>query len=124
MAFTDYVRNLFGRKNAGTLSLVQIVADIGASGAVTLDADDSSSEVTIVLTTTGQYTITFPACQTVALLGAHSLLSEAVGSSIYFETLSAAGTGTFETAVTTAGATAAEPASGTRFFITLLCGQN
>ena len=125
MALVDHCKNLHGRKNAGDLTLVQIVADIGASGAVTLDADDSSPEVTISLSTTGQYAITFPKCQTAAVLGAHSLLAEAVGSQIQFEALSpTAGTGSFETVVTTAGATAAEPASGTRFFITLLCGQN
>ncbi len=125
-AFTDYVRNVFGRKSAGSLSIVQIVADIaGASGAVTLDVDDSSPEVTIARATTGQYTITFPGCQTVAVVGAHTLLAEAVGSAIYFESLSAsAGTGAFETAVNTAAATAADPADGSRLFITLLCGKN
>jgi hypothetical protein len=61
----------------------------------------------------------------VFLLGANSLIAEAVGSQIQFEALSAsAGTGSFETALTTAGATAAEPASGTRFYIALLCGSN
>ncbi len=124
MALSSYARNLFGSVKLGDLSLVLIVADIGASGAVTVAASESSPDVTCTLTTTGEYAITFPVCQTVFLLGANSLLAEAVGSQIQFESLSAAGTGAFETAVTTAGATAAEPASGTRFYIALLCGAN
>lgn len=124
MALESYARNTFGPVQFGDLHLVLIQANIGASGAVTLDAANSSPDVTITLATTGQYTITFPSCQTVHLLSAEALLAEAVGSAIYFESLSAAGTGAFETAVNTAAATAAEPASGTRFFITLLCGKN
>ena len=122
-AFQDYARNLYGPKVMGELSLVLIVADVGASGAVVLDADDSSPETTITLDGTGQYSITFPATERVFLLGAHSMIAEAVGSQIQFETLLTAGSGTFETALTTAGATAAEPASGTRFYIALLCGR-
>lgn len=124
MAQEGYTLNLYGSRMLGDLNVVLIVAEVGASGAVTLTAAESSPGVTIALNTTGQYDITFPKCQTVFLLGAHSLLAEAVGSQIQFEALSAAGTGSFETALTTAGATAAEPASGTRFYIALLCGAN
>lgn len=123
MANENYVRNVYGPQKLCDLSLVLIQANIGASGAVTVDAAQSSPGVTCTLSTTGQYAITFPKCETVQLMGAHSLLAEAVGSAIYFESLSGtAGTGAFETAVNTASDTAAEPASGTRFFITLLCG--
>jgi hypothetical protein len=125
MAFESYCKNLYGSKMLGDLSLVLIVADVGASGAVTLDASDSSPDTTITLSTTGQSAVTYPKCQTVFLLGAHSTIAEAVGSQIQFEALDpSAGTGSFETALTTAGATAAEPASGTRFYIALLCGAN
>lgn len=124
MALASYARNLFGSIKLGDLSLVMIVADIGASGAVTVDTDESSPDVNMTLSTTGQYAITFPKCQTVFPLRPVGLIAEGVGTDLYWETCLASGTGTLEAAVNTAAATAAEPASGTRYYIALLCGQN
>ncbi len=124
MALPDYCRNLFGTKQFGDLSLVLIVADVGATGAVTLAASESSPEVTITRATTGQYALTFPKCQTVFPFRPVVMAAEGVGDDLYFETCLPAGTATLEAAVNTAAGTAADPTNPSRIFIALLCGAN
>lgn len=124
MGFPDYKHGTFVPQKFGDLNHVFIVATIGASGAVTRVADESSPETTITQDTTGQYSITFPKCQTAFPLRPVVILAEGVGSDLYWEAISATGgTGSFEAAVNTAAATAADPASGAKVYISLLCGQ-
>lgn len=125
MGFPDYSRGFFKPKQFGDMNVVVIVATIGSSGAVTRVAAESSPETTITQDTTGQYSITYPKCQTAFPLRPVVILAEGVGSDMYWEALSpTAGTGSLEAAVNTAAATAADPASGAKVYIALLCGQN
>lgn len=126
MGFPDYSRGFYKPKQFGDMNMVVIVATIaGGSGAVTRVAAESSPETTITRDSAGQYSITFPKCQTAFPLRPVLLLAEGVGSDMYWEALSAtSGTGTLEAAVNTAAATAADPADATKIYIALLCGQN
>jgi len=119
MAFAAYARNVYSATKLVDMNIVVLQATIGAAGAVTRDAAVSSPETTITLDGTGQYSITFPKGTAGHIVGCEALLAEQLGNKLYPEAFSAtAGTATFEHAV--APGTAAEPASGTRFFITLL----
>jgi hypothetical protein len=125
----DYKPQLDTPKRQGRLALVYLQAAIGASGAPTVDTEDSSPRVTLTRNTTGQYTMTFPKCVFVHIVGHSILLAEAtgVGGTIRPESLVAAsggtGTLTFETTTDSAPGTAADPADGSRIFITLLVGN-
>jgi|GEM_PF-6211849 len=125
MALPDYTRNVYSAQKFGDVSVCRIVATIGATGAVTRVAAESSPETTISRSTTGQYAITFPKSETAFPFRPVVVLAEGVGSDAYWEALSAtAGTGSFETAVNTASDTAADPADGAKIYIMLLLGAN
>jgi hypothetical protein len=118
MAFAAYARNVYSAVKCVDLNIVVIQATIGAAGAVTRDAEVSSPETTITLDGAGQYSITFPKGTAGHIVGCEALLAESLGNKLYPEAFSAtAGTASFEHAVTPG--TAAAPAAGTRFFITL-----
>ncbi len=123
----DYKPQLDTPKRQGRLALVYIQATIlGGAGAVTIDTDRSSPNTTISRSNTGKYTVTFPKSQFAHYVGGCVMLAESAGSDVYPESIVAAsggvGTLTFETA-TTPG-TAADPATLSRIFITLLVGGN
>lgn len=95
-----------------------------ASGVATVDTTKSSPNVTCVKNGTGQYDLTFPKGQFVQPLGVVVLNTEAVGNEAYLEAISAtSGTATFEFAVNTAAATAADPADTAVAHITMLLGK-
>jgi|SRR5688572_710597 len=123
MAFAAYGRNVYAPTKFVDLNWVFIQAAIGATGAVTRDAANSSPETTIARDGTGQYSITFPKGSFAQVVGAEVLLAESAGSKLFTEAVSAtAGTASFE-AATTPG-TAADPADGSRVFITLLVANS
>lgn len=124
MALESYTRNVYGSAQLGDMSIVVLQA-LMVSGAPVRDAATSSPETTISVAATAQFSITFPKGTSVHLLGAHVVRegeAAGVGQSIHFETLTAAGTGTFETTSETAD-TPALPTDGSRIYLTLLvCG--
>lgn len=68
MALESYARNIFGSKQLGDLSVVQIKIGAG-SGQAALIAADSSPEVTVATPGAGVYTITFRGGQSVFCVG-------------------------------------------------------
>lgn len=125
MALPDYAPNTYAPKFLGDVSLVVIQATM-VGGAVVHDAANSSPETGITLPGAGNFAITFPPGQFVHLVGCFvSRETEAagVGQSVHFETLLAAGTGSFETTSETVD-TPVTPTNGSRIYITLLVGSN
>jgi hypothetical protein len=121
----DYKPQLDTPKRHGRMAFVYLQATIlGGSGAVTIDSEKSSPKVTISRSNTGKYTMTFPKCQFAQFVGGGVQLADSAGSNVYPESLTPAsggvGTFTFETA-TTPG-TAADPATLSRIYVTLLVG--
>lgn len=68
MALESYARNVFGSKQLGDLSVVQIKIGAGA-GQAALIAADSSPDVTVATPGAGAYTVTFPGGQNVLSVG-------------------------------------------------------
>lgn len=66
-------------------TLCRLVADIGASGAPTARAASTTPGVTIVRDTTGQYTVSFPACRDIAGISVnlHSTAPETADGASY-----------------------------------------
>jgi hypothetical protein len=121
MALASYARNVYGPTKLVDVNLVLIQA-LMVSGAPVIDTAVSSPETSISVQATAQFTIGFPKGTGVHLVGAHVVRegeAAGVGQSVHFETLTAAGVGTFETTTETAD-TPALPTDGSRIYLTLL----
>jgi hypothetical protein len=121
MALAAYARNIYAPTKLVDVNVVLIQA-LMTAGAPVIDTSVSSPETSISVAATSNFSITFPKGVGVHLVGADVVTtgeSAGVGLSIHWETLLAAGTGSFETTSETAN-TEALPPDGSRIYITLL----
>lgn len=119
----DYKPGLDTPKRQGRCALVYVQATIlGGSGAVTIDTNNSSPRTTIERTTTGKYKVTFPKVLFAHFVGGAVQLADSAGSNVYPETLlpASSGTGVFTFETGTTPGTAADPATLSRIYVTLL----
>lgn len=122
----DYKPQLDTPKRQGRLALVYLQATIlGGAGAVTIDTEKSSPRVTITRSNTGKYTMTFPKCTFAHFVGGGVQLADSAGSNVYPESLTPAsgGAGSFTFETSTTPGTAADPATLSRIYVTLLIGN-
>ena len=101
-----------------------VAGDLAAAGTITVDADESSPQLTITRGGVGQFTLGLPKGQWLHPVGPPlRLLAEFTAVSFAgYESISAsAGTATFETSA--ANGTAADPATGEVIYLTLMLGR-
>lgn len=123
----DYKPQLDTPKRQGRLALAYLQATFtDGSGAFTQSADNSSPRCVLTRNGAGQYTVTFPKVVFAHIVGVVLHAAESIGGSFVNPevlTPAAAGGGTLTLETSTTLGTPADPASGSKLYVTLLLGN-